>query len=36
MTQLGFTCRVVPKAAPLGILSPVQHASAMLGTPVTV
>ncbi|MFJ9350514.1 SCO5918 family protein [Streptomyces sp. NPDC101237] len=36
MAQLGFTCRAVPKAAPLGILSPVQHASAMLGTPVTV
>ncbi|WP_330347905.1 SCO5918 family protein [Streptomyces sp. NBC_00582] len=34
MAQLGFTCRVVPKAAPLGILSPMQHASAMLGTPV--
>ncbi|GGW09298.1 hypothetical protein GCM10018980_22640 [Streptomyces capoamus] len=36
MTQLGFTCRAVPKAAPLGLLSPLQHASAMLGTPVTV
>ncbi|MFC9291487.1 SCO5918 family protein [Streptomyces sp. NPDC057052] len=36
MAQLGFTCRAVPKAAPLGVLSPVQHASAMLGTPVTV
>ncbi|MFJ3715360.1 SCO5918 family protein [Streptomyces sp. NPDC090057] len=37
MAQLGFTCRTVPKAAaPLGILSPMQHASAMLGTPVTV
>jgi hypothetical protein len=36
MAQLGFTCRAVPKAAPLGILSPMQHASAMLGTPVTV
>ncbi|CAM5528689.1 SCO5918 family protein [Streptomyces aurantiogriseus] len=36
MTQLGFTCRAVPKAAPLGILSPMQHASAMLGTPVSV
>jgi hypothetical protein len=35
MAQLGFTCRAVPKAAPLGILSPMQHASAMLGTPVT-
>ncbi|MEV1068088.1 SCO5918 family protein [Streptomyces sp. NPDC050263] len=36
LAQLGFTCRTVPKAAPLGILSPMQHASAMLGTPVTV
>ncbi|WP_031104459.1 SCO5918 family protein [Streptomyces sp. NRRL S-146] len=36
MAQLGFTCRAVPKAAPLGILSPMQHASAMLGTPATV
>ncbi|MGW7425978.1 SCO5918 family protein [Streptomyces sp. NPDC054813] len=36
MAQLGFTCRAVPKAAPLGILSAVQHASAMLGAPVTV
>ncbi|MGV9555634.1 SCO5918 family protein [Streptomyces sp. NPDC003401] len=35
MAQLGFTCRAVPKEAPLGILSPMQHASAMLGTPVT-
>ncbi|MFF8194785.1 SCO5918 family protein, partial [Streptomyces bobili] len=29
MVRLGFTCRAVPKAAPLGILSPI-------GTPVTV
>ncbi|MFF4401666.1 SCO5918 family protein [Streptomyces sp. NPDC001480] len=36
MTQLGFTCRAVPKAAPPDILSPMQHASVMLGTPVTV
>ncbi|MFJ4206285.1 SCO5918 family protein [Streptomyces sviceus] len=36
MAALGFTCRAVPEAAPLGILSPMQHASAMLGTPVTV
>lgn len=35
MAQLGFTCRAVPKAAPLASLSPMQHASAMLGTPVT-
>ncbi|MFJ9710711.1 SCO5918 family protein [Streptomyces sp. NPDC101234] len=36
MTQLGFTCHAVPKAAPLGVLSPMQHASLMLGTPVPV
>ncbi|MFD7245466.1 SCO5918 family protein [Streptomyces massasporeus] len=36
MAQLGFTCRAVPETAPLGILSPMQHASAMLGTPLAV
>ncbi|WP_369250603.1 SCO5918 family protein [Streptomyces sp. R41] len=36
MTQLGFTCRTLPTAATLGILSSLQHASAMLGTPATV
>jgi hypothetical protein len=36
MARLGFTCRAVPKAALLGISSPMQHASAMLGTPATV
>ncbi|MFD5633306.1 SCO5918 family protein [Streptomyces sp. NPDC127077] len=36
MTQLGFTCRTLPVAAPVRILSPFQHASAMLGTPVSV
>ena len=35
MTQLGFTCRALPKAAPLGIPRSLQHASAMLGTPVS-
>ncbi|MEE1830811.1 SCO5918 family protein [Streptomyces sp. SP17KL33] len=36
MAQLGFTCRALPKAAPVGILG-LQHASAMLGSPpVTV
>ncbi|MEV7975604.1 SCO5918 family protein [Streptomyces sp. NPDC086519] len=35
MAALGFTCRAVPKAVPLQILGPMQHASAMLGTPVT-
>ncbi|MGW1046775.1 SCO5918 family protein [Streptomyces sp. NPDC002547] len=33
MTQLGFTCRALPKAAPLGIPGSLQHTSAMLGTP---
>jgi hypothetical protein len=37
MTQLGFTCRGLPlAAAPAVALSPLQRASAMLGTPVTV
>ncbi|MFB7575386.1 SCO5918 family protein [Streptomyces sp. NPDC056165] len=36
MTQLGFTCRALSKAAPLGIPGSLQHASAMLGAPVTV
>ncbi|MEU9142280.1 SCO5918 family protein [Streptomyces sp. NPDC048404] len=36
MAQLGFTCRTLPKAAPVSILSPFQHASAMLGTPAAV
>ncbi|MGO4751288.1 SCO5918 family protein [Streptomyces sp. 2MCAF27] len=34
MTRLGFTCRTLPKAAPVRILSPLQQASAMLGTPL--
>ncbi|MBT2404940.1 MULTISPECIES: SCO5918 family protein [unclassified Streptomyces] len=37
MTQLGFTCRGLPRAAaPTRVLSPLQQASAMLGIPVTV
>ncbi|MER8011896.1 MULTISPECIES: SCO5918 family protein [unclassified Streptomyces] len=36
MTQLGFTCRALPKAAPSDIPGSRQHASAMPGTPVTV
>ncbi|MFD3541472.1 SCO5918 family protein [Streptomyces sp. NPDC058662] len=37
MTQLGFTCRGLPQAAvPARVLSPLQQASAMLGTPVSV
>ncbi|MEU0782629.1 SCO5918 family protein [Streptomyces sp. NPDC006173] len=36
MTQLGFTCRTLPEAAPVRTLSAHQHASAMLGTPMFV
>ncbi|MFG2712077.1 SCO5918 family protein [Streptomyces goshikiensis] len=37
MTQLGFTCRSLPRAAvPTRVLSPLRQASAMLGIPVTV
>ncbi|MET8291581.1 SCO5918 family protein [Streptomyces sp. NPDC005132] len=36
MTRLGFTCRTLPEAAPVRILSSLQQASAMLGTPVSV
>ncbi|MCX5071495.1 SCO5918 family protein [Streptomyces sp. NPDC060334] len=37
MTQLGFTCRGLPRVAtPVRALSPLQQASAMLGTPVAV
>ncbi|OKK16092.1 hypothetical protein AMK16_25565 [Streptomyces sp. CB00455] len=37
MTQLGFTCRGLPRvAAPARVLSPLQQASAMLGIPVAV
>ncbi|MCX5314597.1 SCO5918 family protein [Streptomyces sp. NBC_00154] len=36
MTQLGFTCRTLPTAAPVRILSSLQRASAMLGAPVSV
>ncbi|MEU9146676.1 SCO5918 family protein [Streptomyces sp. NPDC048349] len=37
MTQLGFSCRGLPRAAaPTRTLSPLQHASAMLGTPAGV
>jgi hypothetical protein len=33
MAALGFTCRAVPKAASVGVLGSLQHASVMLGTP---
>ena len=37
MTRLGFTCRGLPDAdAPAPGLTPVQQASALLGTPVAV
>ncbi|MER6539946.1 SCO5918 family protein [Streptomyces sp900105755] len=36
MTQLGFTCRTLPTAAPVRILSSLQQASAMLGAPESV
>ncbi|MFJ3632625.1 SCO5918 family protein [Streptomyces sp. NPDC090112] len=37
MTQLGFTCRVLPRAAvSTRALTPLQQAAAMLGTPVAV
>ncbi|MEU4263149.1 SCO5918 family protein [Streptomyces sp. NPDC025273] len=35
MTKLGFTCRTLPEAAPTRSLSPLQQASAMLGTPAS-
>ncbi|CBG75700.1 MULTISPECIES: SCO5918 family protein [Streptomyces] len=34
MTQLGFTCSVLPETTPERTLSPLEHASAMLGAPV--
>ncbi|MFJ9940738.1 SCO5918 family protein [Streptomyces erythrochromogenes] len=37
MTQLGFTCSALPPAAvSTRVLSPLQQAAAMLGTPVAV
>lgn len=38
MSRLGFTCRTLPEAAPAPahIESPLQRASAMLGTPLPV
>ena len=32
MSQLGFTCRTLPEAAPASIETPLQRASALLGT----
>ncbi|MFI9754495.1 SCO5918 family protein [Streptomyces collinus] len=36
MSRLGFTCRALTEVAPAGIESPLQRASAMLGTPLSV
>ncbi|MGP3949839.1 SCO5918 family protein [Streptomyces sp. 7N604] len=33
MTRLGFTCRALPAASPARVLTPLQEASAQLGTP---
>lgn len=35
MTRLGFTCRTLPEAAPAHTESPLQRASAMLGSPLS-
>jgi hypothetical protein len=35
MASLGFTCHTAPTAPPVTALSPLEHASAMLGTPAT-
>ncbi|MYX74339.1 SCO5918 family protein [Streptomyces sp. SID3915] len=35
MAHLGFTCHAVPVAAPVRALSPLERASAVLGTPVS-
>ncbi|MER8222618.1 SCO5918 family protein [Streptomyces sp. NPDC094143] len=34
MAQLGFTCRSLPAAVPAPVESPLQRASALLGTPL--
>src|SRR5215218_3834775 len=36
MGRLGFTCRTLPKAALARIEAPLQQASVMLGTPMSV
>ncbi|WP_431965091.1 SCO5918 family protein [Actinacidiphila sp. bgisy160] len=36
MTRLGFTCRALPKTAPVGMTGSLQHAAALLDTPETV
>jgi hypothetical protein len=33
LTRLGFTCRSVPEPAPVAVLSPIETASALLGSP---
>jgi hypothetical protein len=36
MARLGFTCRTLPEPAPVRVESPLQRASALLGTPLSV
>ncbi len=36
MTRLGFTCRTLPTTSPARVLTPLQNASALLGTPAPV
>lgn len=33
LTRLGFTCRPAPEPAPAAVVSPLESASALLGTP---
>jgi hypothetical protein len=33
LTRLGFTCRTVPAPVPAAVLTPLETASALLGTP---
>ncbi|MFC8371581.1 MULTISPECIES: SCO5918 family protein [unclassified Streptomyces] len=36
MSRLGFTCRTRPEAAPTRLEGPLQRASALLGTPLSI
>jgi hypothetical protein len=36
MAQLGFTCRALPAPAPVRSESPLERASALLGSPIPV
>jgi hypothetical protein len=33
LTRLGFTCRTLPEPAPAAVLTPIETASALLGSP---